>query len=581
MKRLVTALAALVLLRADMYQDASNAKQPQAQANLGGTAVNVQGFGALPDAVRLQCAVTTLASNAAATIAAPCAFAPADVGKPIVVWNAGATAAAPLATTIQAVADATHITLAAPAGQTLAASPQYVSWGTDNSAAIAAAYVQAAKQADPAGQHGYVYFPPGIAEVGGAKTTRWYGTTAAVGVAPNAYRIGTLGAGPYNSRVLALAPIANTAGLVFESAGYDNGNVMRDVGFDGNMLAANVAYLACSPNGRLDNVAFSTPAAGGIILKVGQSGSSNCPGLVATAVRFDSTLATDPAQYPAKQLEINSSDTTWHSPFPSGPASQYGIHVASTAANTAMFAPHTAGLYGTAAIQTDATVVWLDDPQIDNAGAGTLTGIVINGASNKVIGGRMNLPAAASVGIVVNASKAGAYVSGFDCNRFSTPANCIQLNYPLGANPQIFANGSSTIAPAAAQKLNQFPAGTTNTTGVAMGMSLQITPVVSGFVEINFQGNASNSGAGNGSNVSVRYGTGAVPANGDACTGTGGAVLKATSGAAGAQLPLGGTFLATMTPGTAHWVDLCVAAITSGTATIANADLKLVEQNRW
>lgn len=82
-----------------------------------------------------------------------------DGGKTIKVPGAGA-AAADLWTTILTVTDATHVVLAANAGTTLSAVAATVSYGTDDTTAIAAA-VTAAQSNTNLGAASVVYFPTG------------------------------------------------------------------------------------------------------------------------------------------------------------------------------------------------------------------------------------------------------------------------------------------------------------------------------------------------------------------------------------------------------------------------------------
>jgi hypothetical protein len=116
------------------------------------------------------------------------------------------------------------------------------------------------------------------------------------------------------------------------------------------------------------------------------------------------------------------------------------------------------------------------------------------------------------------------------------------------------------------------PSGTTNTTGLMMGLAGSITPAVSGKIVLTINGTIANSNASDGAKVQLSYGTGTAPVNGAAITGTQvGAFLNVTNNAntAALKVPYSVTAVITgLTVGTAYWLDVVLAAITAGTATI-------------
>src|SRR5271157_655935 len=64
------------------------------------------------------------------------------------------------------------------------------------------------------------------------------------------------------------------------------------------------------------------------------------------------------------------------------------------------------------------------------------------------------------------------------------------------------------------------PSGTTNTTGLMMGLNQTMTPVKSGNVLVTICGVVANSTTADGATVQIRAGTGAAPTNAAALTGT-------------------------------------------------------------
>jgi hypothetical protein len=128
--------------------------------------------------------------------------------------------------------------------------------------------------------------------------------------------------------------------------------------------------------------------------------------------------------------------------------------------------------------------------------------------------------------------------------------------------------------------VNLNPAGTTSTTIIMAGIGLQITPVNTGTVEIWVVGNVRNNVAGSGATMQLRYGTGTPPANGAAVAGT-------ALGTGTQSVPVGGastvpfTLLATLsglTRGTQYWIDVSFRALTSGTATMQQIDMRASER---
>jgi hypothetical protein len=143
--------------------------------------------------------------------------------------------------------------------------------------------------------------------------------------------------------------------------------------------------------------------------------------------------------------------------------------------------------------------------------------------------------------------------------------------------------GPLTLTSATLQATPSNPTGTTNTTGVMMGLgsTCKITPVYSSRVFLQFSGIAINTIAINHTLITSKFGTGSAPANAASVTGTtvGAAVIAATSSTASAFVPFGGLggVITGLTPGTAYWFDLYVAASTSGTASIADVTCAAME----
>jgi hypothetical protein len=123
------------------------------------------------------------------------------------------------------------------------------------------------------------------------------------------------------------------------------------------------------------------------------------------------------------------------------------------------------------------------------------------------------------------------------------------------------------------------PAGTTSTTGVMAGLGGTITPSATGKILVTINGSMYNQTA-TGSTVSaIRYGTGTVPSNGAALTGTqiGGSVKRGAI-AAFERMPFSVSAVITgLSLGTQVWLDLNQAAATAGTANLELVSIAAVE----
>lgn len=124
------------------------------------------------------------------------------------------------------------------------------------------------------------------------------------------------------------------------------------------------------------------------------------------------------------------------------------------------------------------------------------------------------------------------------------------------------------------------PTGTTNTTGKMMGLAGAITPAASGRILVIISGDITNNNALGGAKALLKYGTGAAPSNGDAPSGTslGSQVSLSLVPAANTTEPFTVQGIATgLSVGTAYWVDLDLAAITAGTASVADLSVTIME----
>jgi hypothetical protein len=126
------------------------------------------------------------------------------------------------------------------------------------------------------------------------------------------------------------------------------------------------------------------------------------------------------------------------------------------------------------------------------------------------------------------------------------------------------------------------PGTTTSTAGLMMGLggTCTLTPANSTRVRISFRGNYYNLSNTNSVSMTLRYGTGAAPANGAAASGTAvGAAMFGEVTAAGNGLRFGGFggIITGLTPGTAYWFDIQLAVFTAGTVGLQNLSFEAME----
>jgi len=123
------------------------------------------------------------------------------------------------------------------------------------------------------------------------------------------------------------------------------------------------------------------------------------------------------------------------------------------------------------------------------------------------------------------------------------------------------------------------PTGTTNTGGLMMGLAQLFTPGFSTRIKIEIVGMMANSTINDGATVQIRYGTGSAPANAAALTGTAiGAAQTFTSLVAAGKSGFCLTAIVSgLTIATQYWIDVSLAAVTGGTATITNLTVTVHE----
>lgn len=132
---------------------------------------------------------------------------------------------------------------------------------------------------------------------------------------------------------------------------------------------------------------------------------------------------------------------------------------------------------------------------------------------------------------------------------------------------------------AASQATPSDPTGTTNTTGKMMGLAGAITPLTTGRVVLIASGDLASTLSGDGAKAQLRYGTGTAPTNGAALTGTAvGGLVTMLAAANNQRVPVSLQALVSgLAIATPVWIDVSLAAVTGGTATLQDMSLTAIE----
>jgi hypothetical protein len=180
-------------------------------------------------------------------------------------------------------------------------------------------------------------------------------------------------------------------------------------------------------------------------------------------------------------------------------------------------------------------------------------------------------PAITASFFLVLARQSGDTIQGVAANlTYKNPGLTICLMSDGGTNWVIV---DALDANATLQTGSGSPTGTTSGTGVMCGLgsliSSVITPVISGNILAFVNGALNNNTAGGGAQAQIRWGTGSVPANGAALTGTAVGVNAQRAGAAWGSnqtCPYSVNALITgLTLGTQIWIDIGQSAVVGGT----------------
>lgn len=127
------------------------------------------------------------------------------------------------------------------------------------------------------------------------------------------------------------------------------------------------------------------------------------------------------------------------------------------------------------------------------------------------------------------------------------------------------------------------PTSTISAIGVMMGLAGAITPANSGKIQIIISGNISNGISGSGAKTQIRYGTSTAPVNGAALTGTAiGNISQLVNPLLALLVPGSGNatcnaIVSGLTVGTPYWIDLSLARMTSGIASLTGISISIIE----
>jgi len=247
-------------------------------------------------------------------------------------------------------------------------------------------------------------------------------------------------------------------------------------------------------------------------------------------------------------------------------ATQYGIGIQANEVQTYLFSGgHFSWNIGSGGIQASGTNEYMRL---------TATGLVIGNAG--AVQGNLVLAGVTSgtTTIAAAAAASGTLTLPAGSTNFTATGGSGQYGRQNTVGGALTVSGITT-----AQSTPGNPAGTTNLTGRMMGLAGAITPVTSGKILIIISGDTSNDTILDGASVQIRYGTGAAPVNGDALTGTAvGGNSRSNTAVAGELMGFSiQAIVSGLTLSTAYWIDVGLAAITGGTASMADVSISIVE----
>ncbi|GEM_PF-5744835 len=166
----------------------------------------------------------------------------------------------------------------------------------------------------------------------------------------------------------------------------------------------------------------------------------------------------------------------------------------------------------------------------------------------------------------------------------STPAPTRLAVGSTGQTLSVASGLPTWVTPASAQVTSASPTGTTNTTGLMMGIAGSITPAKSGTLLLIATGYLTFGSVSNGSvaKTMLYYGTSTAPSNGASLTGTASLSVQMTqqNNASIMTAPFCCTNLVTgLTIGIAYWLDMAVAMPAGGasSANVKNVTISAVE----
>ena len=233
--------------------------------------------------------------------------------------------------------------------------------------------------------------------------------------------------------------------------------------------------------------------------------------------------------------------------------------------NIAMFNLNAQGWDG-AAVQTRATIQYY---------SAEAWGVGNNGAKIRFSATPVG-SAALAQGAVLEADGTWYVGSNASSTAVNTGAGTVNVAAGYYLNNKNVTPGSLQVA----QSSPANPAGTTNPTGVMMGLGVTITPQATSRVMISISGDVLNTGAiGNGATVQIYRSTGTPPANGAALVGVvAGGRVNFVNAATGQKAPFAlNGIVSGLTPGVATWIDLGVQALVGGTAAVENLSITAFE----
>ena len=209
----------------------------------------------------------------------------------------------------------------------------------------------------------------------------------------------------------------------------------------------------------------------------------------------------------------------------------------------------------------------------NNIIAESAIGVIVSGSENVVGEGAVNVSLLNSSGCIVSGGLRNVTIinsSGVTV----TEDNTIVQNGVIVSSP-IYTSAFPSNYQSAILNPSQVSGGGTT---LMLGLAGSITPSQSGKCLIIISGEIISDTTSVNTNLNIRTGTGATPANGDAVSGTLELLESRRMSSATLRVPFALSVISSLTRGTMYWVDMAAGNNGAGNVQLFNVSISIIEQ---